>query len=248
MSTPTVPTPPAPAAKAPASTHDKIISGASAVKTAVPAGGKPSTGRSVLGGAAGGAATGATLGSVFPGVGTVAGAAGGAVVGGAGGALKAQSGKRAARAARRAALGPARTVLVGEFIVCITILALSPLTDKHKTEGPQAFMRRGAATCALFFILALVSSGGRGATKVAAAFGGIVTLSLLVSSRDVFTVLAQKFASSKDGPAGPEEAGADIGSAVSGIGLGADIGNLGADVGQLLNPPPSAGPLGNGIR
>jgi len=201
---------PAPKTPAAPSTHDKIVTGSRAVQQAVPSGGKPSTVRSTVAGAAGGAATGAAVGSVVPGVGTAIGAGAGAALGGAGGAVKAHTSKRAAKAAKRAALGPARQLLTAEFVICVAILAFSPLTDKHKSEGPQAFLRRGAAICALFFILGLISSGGRGATKVAAGFGGLVTLTLLVSSRDVFAVLAKKFNSTKEGPAGPD--GSDAGT------------------------------------
>lgn len=228
-------TPPAPKTpKAPAepkaprtpTTHDRIVTGAGAVKQAVPSGGKPSTVRSTVAGAAGGAASGAALGSVVPGIGTAIGAAGGAAVGGAGGAVKAHYSKRDAKRLKRAALGPARQLLVAEFVLCLVILALSPLTDKHKAEGPTAFLRRGSAICALFFILALISSGGRGPTKVAAGFGGLVTLTLLVSSRDVFAVLATKFASTKDGPAGPDDTSAADGEAGAG---GAAVGGAAGD-------------------
>lgn len=253
----------APAPKTP-STHDKIVTGSRAVQQAVPSGGKPSTVRSTVAGAAGGAATGAAVGSVVPGVGTAIGAGAGAAIGGAGGAVKAHASKRAAKAAKRAALGPARQLLTAEFVICVAILALSPLTDKHKTEGPQAFLRRGAAICALFFILGLISSGGRGATKVAAGFGGLVTLTLLVSSRDVFAVLAKKFNSTKDGPAGPDESSA-VGDAAGGLGgetvggalasvedqveqqaaatrIGQTLGDVLAQLGQLGQPGRFQGP------
>lgn len=254
MATP-APKTPAPA-KAP-STHDKIVTGSRAVQQAVPSGGKPSTVRSAVAGAAGGAATGAAVGSVVPVVGTAVGAGAGAAIGGAGGAAKAHFSKRDAKRARRAALGPARQLLTAEFVICVAILAFSPLTDKHKSEGPQAFLRRGAAICALFFILGLVSSGGRGATKVAAGFGGLVTLTLLVSSRDVFAVLAKKFNSTKEGPAGPDgsDAGTEeitpetsIGSAVQSVEqqvgvetAAARIGQIGQTFGQVLGQLGSPG-------
>lgn len=249
----------APAPKTP-STHDKIVTGSRAVQQAVPTGGKPSTVRSAVSGAAGGAATGAAVGSVVPGVGTAIGAGAGAAIGGAGGAAKAHTSKRAAKAAKRAALGPARQLLTAEFVLCVAILALSPLTDKHKSEGPQAFLRRGAAICALFFILGLISSGGRGATKVAAGFGGLVTLTLLVSSRDVFAVLAKKFNSTKEGPAGPDEstaggdlAGESVGGALASVEeqveqqaaatrIGQTLGDVLAQLGQLGQPGRFQGP------
>lgn len=217
----------APAAPRTPSTHDRIVTGSRAVQS-VPTS-SSSTKGSALKGAAGGAAAGASVGSIVPGVGTAVGAGVGAAVGGAGGAVKARAAKKEAKRAKRAALGPGRRLLVAEFVLCLVILALSPLTDKHKSEGPTAFLRRGSAVCALFFILALISSGGRGATKVAAAFGGLVTLTLLVSSRDVFAVLAAKFASTSDGsPAGPTDVG-DVAGDAAGDQAGAAVGGAVAD-------------------
>lgn len=228
--------------KTPMGTHDKIIVGTQAAASATP---KTSVTGHVAGGAAKGAAAGATLGSVVPVVGTAVGAGAGAVVGGAAGGVSGHRAKKAAKRAKIAALGPGRQLLVAEFIVCIVILAMSPLTDKHKTEGPGAFMRRGSAVCFLFFILALVSAGGRGATKIAAGFGLLVTMTLLVSSRDVFAVLAKQFNAKDDsGPAGPtdDNAAKDAGETV-----GDAAGEVGAILNRL-NPPAAAGPLGNGIR
>lgn len=240
--------------------HEVVVTGTKAAagatsKTSV--GGKPSTTGHVASGAAKGAATGAAIGSVVPVVGTAAGAAGGAVVGGAAGGVSGRRRKQEWKAAKRAALGPGRQIVVMEFVICMVILALSPLTDKHKTEGPTAFMRRGSAVCALFLILALLSAGGPKAGRVAAGFGGLVTLTLLVSSRDVFVVLAKKFNSTKNGPAGPDddgEAGVIVGSAagtamdgVAGAVVGDAVGDAVAALNRL-NPPATAGPLGNGIR
>jgi hypothetical protein len=201
--------------------HERIITGTGAVASATPkasAGGKPSVAGHAAGGAAKGAATGAALGSVVPGVGTAVGAGAGAVVGGGAGLVSGRKRKAEWKAAKRAALGPGRQLVVMEFVLCMVILAFSPLTDKHKSEGPQAFMRRGSAVCALFFVLALLSSGGPRAGKVAAGFGGIVTLTLLVSSRDIFVVLAKRFNGKGDqgkpdeGPAGPPDDGPDDGT------------------------------------
>lgn len=199
-----------------ASTHDRITAGTTAAKKVAGNGktpsGKPSTGRSVVGGAAGGAATGAAVGSVVPGLGTAVGAGVGAAVGGAGGALKGHAAKRAWYKAH--ASGGAKQVLVLEFVLSIVILAFGPLTDRHKTEGPGEFMKRGSALCALFLILALIGAGGPRAARVAAGFGGIVCVSLLVSNRSIFTVIAKRFNAPAAGPAGPPDDGLGVGNAV----------------------------------
>jgi hypothetical protein len=99
----------------------------------------------------------------------------------------------------------ARQVLVVEFVVCALILALSPLTDKHKSDTPGDWMKRATAICGLFVILGLVASGGPRASKAAAGLGGLVTLTLAMTDRDLFVVIAKRFgAPVNGGPAGPE--------------------------------------------
>lgn len=160
-------------------------------------GGKPSVTGSTVSGAAGGAATGAALGSVVPGIGTAAGAVGGAVVGGTGGAI---SGSRKKKTYKQAMSGTARERrwIVTEFAVCAVIVALAPLTDKKRDDPPNAFIKRMSAVMLLFFVLGIVSSAGRGPAKVAAGFGGLVTLALAVSERNLFAKLADIFATSDE--------------------------------------------------
>lgn len=85
----------------------------------------------------------------------------------------------------------ARKVLIAEFALCMVILAFSPMTGKAPTAS--AFMKRASAIMGLFFLLGLVSTGGRGASRASAGFGGLVTLVLLISDRSIFTVLTKKF-------------------------------------------------------
>lgn len=116
---------------------------------------------------------------------------------------------------------PERRVLVAEFAVCMVVLALSPVTDRKRTEGPAAFMKRASAVMAVFFVLGLIASGGRGAARAAAGFGGLVTLTLLISSRSVFVVLAGKVGTSagedQDDPETIDGAGSAIGGAVGDV-------------------------------
>ena len=115
--------------------------------------------------------------------------------------------------------GHGRRVLVAEFVACAVVVAFSPLTDKHKQDSPVALMKRSSAVAVLFFLLALVSTAGRGASRIAAAFGGLVLVVLLVSERDLFAVLAQRFnANPNAGPAGPPpDIGGELGSAVGAV-------------------------------
>lgn len=104
----------------------------------------------------------------------------------------------------------ARRLLVAEFMLCMVVLAFSPVTDKHKSEKPGAFMKRASATMGVFFLLGLISTAGRGAGKAAAAFGGLMTLVLLISSRSVFTVLARKFGPGVGEGSSVEDAGEGV--------------------------------------
>lgn len=151
-------------------------------------------------GAAAGAASGAAIGSIVPGVGTAVGAGTGAVLGGAGGAV---SGARAKRAYDRALQtnGHARLIIVVEFAVCIVIAALSPLTEERRDEPPASWMKRMTAIMGVFFVLGLISAGGRGAARAAAGFGGVITVALALSNRDLFARIAKVFASTDDQPA-----------------------------------------------
>lgn len=87
---------------------------------------------------------------------------------------------------------PARRILVAEFAACMVVLAFSPLVDKHRGENGAAFMKRASAIMILFFVLGLVSTAGRGASRAAAGFGALVMLALLISSRSMFAVIAKK--------------------------------------------------------
>ncbi len=155
--------------------------------------GKPS----VTGRAASGAAAGAAAGTaIAPGIGTAVGAG----VGGIGGGLAGASAKKAYKVATRAN-GQARRIIVAEFALCAVIVALSPLTDEKKDEKPGHWMKRMTAVMALFFLLGLISAAGTGAARVAAGFGGIVTVALAVGERNLFTKIGEIFKSDKDSPA-----------------------------------------------
>lgn len=95
---------------------------------------------------------------------------------------------------------PARRVLVAEFALCMVLVAFSPVTEAKQSESPAAWMKRASAVMAVFFVLGLIASGGRGAGRAAAGFGGLVTLGLAISSRSIFTVLAGKFGTSAGEP------------------------------------------------
>lgn len=75
-------------------------------------------------------------------------------------------------------------VIVAEFVACMVLIAITPLVTA--TVDTVAWLKRGAACSGLFLVLALVGTGGPRASRIAAAFGGLVTLGLLITDRAVF--------------------------------------------------------------
>jgi len=178
-------------------------------------GAKPSTTARAVGGAAAGAAAGTAVGGP---VGTVVGGTIGAVGGGVAGS----SAKRQWKRDRRGAKSGAQRLVVVEFVVCMVIVALTTMTDEHREESPAVWMRRMSALMGVFLVLGLLSAAGQGAAKAAAGFGGLITVALLVSERNLFVQLAKVFGASGGAPApgtGPPAGislDADPGSAPSG--------------------------------
>lgn len=146
----------------------------------------------------------------------------------------------------------ARRILVAEFALCMTVLAFSPLTDKNKGEKPGAFMKRASATMGVFFILGLVATGGRGASRAAASFGGLIALVLLISQRSIFTVLTAKLGKGVGETdadlEGWHDAGEAVGEAIGDIVEQLDDDQGVPDTGSRPTPLPPLPPLGGGIR
>jgi hypothetical protein len=79
-----------------------------------------------------------------------------------------------------------RRMLVGEFIVCSIILALSPLSAKHKDDDAVKWLQRGGSISLLFLVFGIMATLSDRAGRVAAAMGLTITVGLLVSDADVF--------------------------------------------------------------
>jgi hypothetical protein len=81
-------------------------------------------------------------------------------------------------------------LLLAEFLICLLILGAGTIVaPSGSKDGIPRLMTRGSGLCVLFFILALVSGGGPGARKSAAALGGLVTVGYLVLSSDAVNVV-----------------------------------------------------------
>lgn len=74
--------------------------------------------------------------------------------------------------------------LEGEFLIAIALLIGLMFANSSASYGDRimSLMKRGALTCLLFFILAIIAGIGPGATKVAKGIGALVIVGILVTS------------------------------------------------------------------
>lgn len=160
--------------------------------------------RAATAGASSGAGTGATAARATSGAGagsTAGGTAGGST------ASKSTANKKAAAGAgagfglsqygiKGSKRGMSR-VLVAEFLICMIILGLSPLSAPETDSKPANFMKSGTAMAGVFVVLGLISAIGPKSSRAAAAFGALVTLALVVDQRSIFGVMVDKFGTKK---------------------------------------------------
>jgi hypothetical protein len=110
-----------------------------------------------------------------------------------------------------------RKALLAELVVCLVIVWGGALVaPKGPQNGTTRALVKTSGLAAVFLILALVSSAGKGAQKTASAIGGLVALAYLFTSSDALE-LAKWVAAfwSKDGVAGaagpaPEASGGGV--------------------------------------
>lgn len=81
--------------------------------------------------------------------------------------------------------------LVGEFVVCMVLLGLSPLAEKGGDVTVGKFLKKGSATAAVFIILGFISASGQSGRKVASGLGLLMTLTILLNERSVFGTLVK---------------------------------------------------------
>jgi hypothetical protein len=96
-----------------------------------------------------------------------------------------------ARASGRATAKPflirdmPRKTLLAEFTVCsVIVLAGAVVAPQGAHNGTTRAMVKLTGLSALFFVLALVSAGGKGPAKAAGSFGLLVTVAYLFTSSD----------------------------------------------------------------
>lgn len=90
-----------------------------------------------------------------------------------------------------------KNMLIAEIVVCLVVLLLGTIVaPSGSKDGITRMMIKGSALMAVFFILAIMSAGGKGPRKVAAALGLLITASYLLTSSDmnnIFNWIASYF-------------------------------------------------------
>ncbi len=129
------------------------------------------------------------------------------------------------KAARRRAVGMGP--LVAEFVICILILALTPLgrTDDDGEMQPRQWMLAGTAMCGVFALLGLLAAVGPRARRTAIAIGALITLVLVVDQRRIFSRLVTVLRNPRDELSDRTE------------------GTPPPDLQEPTTPPPVAGPV-----
>jgi hypothetical protein len=151
--------------------------------------------------------------------------------------------RRASRSTRDynpASVGEKATGGVGaleaEFLVAIGLLILLMFANSGApyTTRIMSLMKRGSLTCLLFFILALIASGGPNAAKIAKGFGGLIIVAILLTSPvntvfgDIDNIIKNDWVGSTETEGGTNPASADTGTASStSSGLSTVLGDLG---------------------
>lgn len=84
-----------------------------------------------------------------------------------------------------------KNLLLGELTLCLVILVMGTIVaPQGSDDGVHRMMIKGSALMAVFFILAIMSTGGKGPQKVASSLGMLIALSYLLTSSDVRNVMA----------------------------------------------------------
>jgi hypothetical protein len=116
--------------------------------------------------------------------------------------------------------------------VALVILAMLMFTSGDTYENKiMSFMKRGSLMCALFFALALISSAGVNASRIAKAFGALVIVAILLTSpmqtviTDIDNLIKNDWVGTSETGNDTAPASADTGTANSSSGAVNDAAN-----------------------
>ena len=92
--------------------------------------------------------------------------------------------------------GDAHGWVVAEFVLCVVLLGATPLLTRKPDSTGKLYQAndfvRLTAVSLVFFVLAL-SANGQKSSRIAAAFGGLVTVGMLYNTRQSWAALGSIF-------------------------------------------------------
>jgi hypothetical protein len=96
---------------------------------------------------------------------------------------------------RWSAFNQPQKIVLAEFVLCMVIVALRPFGKADPKGSTEGTFVEGSAIMAVFFVLALLTAGGKSSAsaKTAAAFGLLVTTGVIFRNQQVFTQLGGFF-------------------------------------------------------
>lgn len=83
-----------------------------------------------------------------------------------------------------------KKILLPEMISCLVVLVFGTLVaPKGSKDDVHRLLVKGSALMGVFFVLAIISTGGKGPQKLANVLGLLVTLSYLLNSSDIHNIV-----------------------------------------------------------
>lgn len=83
-----------------------------------------------------------------------------------------------------------KKILLPELISCLVVLVFGTLVaPKGSKDDVHRLLVKGSALMGVFFILAIISSGGKGPQKLANVLGLLITLAYLLNSSDIHNIV-----------------------------------------------------------
>ena len=104
--------------------------------------------------------------------------------------MAAQSARSVQKSAGTGKFAPYQAIILGEFVAAELLVAITPIATRPNTPGLSPYIPRDlskmAAIGVTYFLLSLLSVGGRGAGRFGAWFGGLILITVgLATGADV---------------------------------------------------------------
>ena len=104
--------------------------------------------------------------------------------------MAAQSARSVQKSAGTGKFAPYQAIILGEFVAAELLVAITPIATRPNTPGLSPYVPRDlskmAAIGVTYFLLSLLSVGGRSAGRFGAWFGGLILITVgLATGADV---------------------------------------------------------------